>query len=143
MDNLGITVVFLITLLFCFTLDTKENFTTVGYNGSDLPTYTVDSTYFTQTKHLEDSFNLANRNNAYYDDQDLTLPSPSTSNALTLNDLQNTLRQTGYSLHNKNILFPLSDVFKRILQNYLHTNKIFGENAYISSDILDIYVKDY
>ena len=97
----------------------KEMF--VAYNTSNIPKFSVDSTYESQTKSLQTLIDNANNKNPYFN---------------------NDISLTGYKLYNKNLDFPLANVFKKIVTDYLVKNGVFGKNSYISSDILYLYTNN-
>lgn len=99
----------------------------VGYNNTNIPHYTVDTTYSQQTNSIVSLLDAANQKNALYDNV----------------DVEKTDENIEYSLYNKNIDFPLSKTFKTALTQYLINNEVFGDKVYISSDILNMYTKDF
>lgn len=145
-----IVLIFLILFLLCFVIKSKdlsfkETFLDfVGYNTSidGIKKYkNIDNSYNSQTIDIKNLLDKANKNNKYYNDDDINVNNrtgfgePIDTDATFVN-------QNGYTLYNKNIDFPLSKMFKNIITEYLINNNILGNKLYISGDISNMYIKD-
>lgn len=145
--------IFLFIILFIiFLVLFKTNEYFVGYNvdQDNIPLFDkVDSEYNVQNITMQSLLNSANKTNPNYDNMDIdSLPiqgNADTSGASGIYNAKQILDKTGYELYNKNIDFPLENIFKDTILNYLIDNKIFNkdENIYIAGKLQNIYIKDF
>jgi len=105
----------LIASLFLYiSKNIKENFLIVGYNNNNIPTHNIDTSYDKQNIQIQNSFEFINKNGNC--DTDIYT----------------------YTLYNRNINFPLSNIFKSFI-----LKSMGDDNNNISGELLNIYFKDY
>lgn len=118
-----IYILILIILVFLYT-QTFENFESiVAYNNTNIPDYKIDSIYNIETNILQSIFDNLNLQNKDFKESKL--------------DKQ-------FRLLNINLTFPFSDVFKKIIIEYLYNNipKYKKDQVYILGQLNNIYQKD-
>jgi hypothetical protein len=127
-----IILLILVILLFLYSTSTifdvnrqgtsNEHFTIVAYNNTVIPKYDSDSTYDTQNKKLINLFNKLKSNKNYNADD---------------------ISSSG-QLYNKNLDFPFTETFKKIILDHLIDQQIFNkaDKAYIVGGLNNMYIYD-
>ena len=100
----------------------NEHFTIVGYNNTEFPQYESDSAYDTQNKKLMVLFKKLKSNKNYNEDD---------------------ISSIG-QLYNKNLDFPFTETFKKIVLDHLINQQIFDKDdkAYIVGGLSKMYIYD-
>lgn len=112
--TLMILIILIVFSLFMYNNFKIENFEVVGYNTSDVPKYTIPNSYDIDSKKLQDVFKEVSKN------EDLDTST--------------------YTLYSNYIEFPLNNIIKTFLIDYL-TMK-FNNKIEINTAIYNMYWKD-
>lgn len=108
-----ICIIYIIYIIYLHTL--KEQFTVVGYNTSQLPSYTIDNLFNIEIKKIQTKLLKASI------DKTISVDS-------------------SYILYNNNLTFPFTDQFIILIQDFLKTN-LTSDKLQISKPT-NIYWKD-
>lgn len=118
-----IYIVILIIIIFIYS-KTFENFEIVAYNNTKIPYNKIDSIYDIETNTLQSLFDKLNLKNKDYKDSNL---------------------DNQFKLININLTFPFSQIFKKMIIEYLYDNipKYEKDKVYILGEFDKIYQKDF
>ena len=117
-----IYILIIIIIIFLYK-HTFENFDIVAYNNTNVPNNTIKSIYETESETLQNLFDNLNLQNKDFKESNL--------------DKQ-------FKLINMNLVFPFSNIFKKLIIEYLHSSipKYKKDKVYILGKLINIYQKD-